>query len=212
MSLPDPPSFPLRAEHEAWAIEWLAQAATHVRDKLEASGAERFETLLKEVLREGMELKVVEAADKGDWLCDKALREVGAEFLDAMIQKRDLPVGGMQIVSYYQRAAGRAPLSRKAGRHSDYDYWFRNVGVCMLIELARKWLGVPPTRNPAGRRPSGCTLTSAALKRHGIRIKEGTIQKDIWFGVWGMAVRDTAGKGWDPFIREKRPGTVVVPF
>jgi hypothetical protein len=214
MTLPDPLSYPLRAEHEEWAIEWLARAATHVRDMLEDHGPGRFETLLKEVLREGVELKVivqvVEAADKGDWLCDKALRDIGAELQTALIQKRDLEPGHLQIISYYQRAAERAPVTRKPGRYDEYGSWFRNVAICMLITQACKWLGVPPTRNResrrAGRRPSGCSLTSAALKRHGIRIRKRPSRKTSGSDPGGHCCGTSPGRSGIPSSAKGRRG------
>lgn len=202
--VPHPPSYPLRAEHQAWGVEQLAHARVLVEDMLSAEGAGMFERTVQDVLREGAGLKfairAVEAADKGDWLCDKALREVGAVFLDAMMQKQDLPLGGMQIVAYLQRVVGREPHRRKPGGHDEFAYWFRNVAICILIQLACKWFGVPPTRNRESRRadrhPSGVSLTAAALARHGVHISEAGIQNHIWQGVSGTLVREIFEVKW----------------
>jgi hypothetical protein len=195
MRLPAPPSCPLLREDESWAVEHYAAAVGLVLEQLRERGSERLEATLKKLLREGelqVAIGVVELAGKGDFIADRALRSVGAEFLDAMIQKRDLPLGGVQIVSYLQRAAGRAPLQRKPGRH-ECDLWYRNICICVLVKYACAWLGVRPTRSLAskrpGRRPSGCSIVAAALARVGIPISEEAVQQHIWLGPWGEVAR-----------------------
>lgn len=208
MRLPAPPSYPLLREDESWAVEHYATAVGLVLDSLRERSSERLEATLKKLLREGelqVAIGVVELAGKGDFIADKALREVGAEFLDAMIQKRDLPLGGMQIVSYLQRAAGRAPLKRKPGR-GEYDLWFRNICICLLVRNACAWLGVRPTRSLASkrpeRRPSGCSIVAEALARVGVPISEEAVQQHIWLGPWGEVAR---GPSAEPVSHLFRP-------
>jgi hypothetical protein len=190
---------PLRPEDEHEAIQRLAIAVAVVRPKLSKEyGLERLETLLTEGLRAGqlsLASKAVEAAHKGDSIADRALRMVGAELQMALLQKRDLAPGHLQVIAYFQRAGARAPHKRKPGRYSEYDAWVRNVGICTLIRLACALYGVPPTRalesrqNARRRRPSGSSLIQAALAKNKVHIAEATIQRHIWLGIWGDLVR-----------------------
>ena len=154
--------------------------------------------MLLDGLREGrlsLASKAQEAADKGDPIADRALRKVGAELQIALLQKRDLAPGHLQVISYYQRVHDRAPHKRRAGRHGEHDLTIRDVGICSLIRLGCAVYGVPPTRALEGRHgrrrlPSGVSLITAALARSKVlHLDEATVQRKIWFGMWGELVR-----------------------
>ena len=188
---------PLRAEDEQVAIEVHAAKLTRVRHMLEKEySLERLESSLEDELRDGgldIATLAVAAADKGDPITDKALRQVGAELQIALLQKRGLAPGHLQIIAYLQAAVSRAPNTRKPGRYGEQDTWSRNVSICVLVLLACAAFGVSPTRNiesrRAGRYPSGISITAAALAINGIHISEATIQRHIWPGICGEIVR-----------------------
>lgn len=50
-----------------------------------------------------------------------------------------------------------------------------------------------PTRNRAARRanrrPSGISLVVAGFVRNKIHLDEGSVQENIWFGLWGELAR-----------------------
>jgi hypothetical protein len=99
-----------------------------------------------------------------------------------------------------QRASQRALHKRKRGRYDKYDHWVRNCGICILIQLASAEFGVPETRRSESRRvnraPSAISLVTAALARRANRINfdETTIQRHIWFGLWGELMRQVAAE------------------
>jgi hypothetical protein len=159
------------------------------------------EVTLRQYLRGGLitVIKVVEAADKGDEIADAALREVGAELLELPSGRP----GDIQIIAYLQRAAQRAPHKRKRGRQW-YDQWSRDLAICLLIQLACKEFGVRPTRNRASvsakRKPSGCSLVTAALARNKIDLDERSIQQNIWLGLPGELSRQAFAQRIETFF------------
>jgi hypothetical protein len=196
-----PLSCPLTAADEPRAINRLALQVAAARHRWSKEFTrEWLQTTLRRYLREGgltIAVKAVEAADTGDEIADAALREVGAELQMPLLQRLDLAPGHLQVVAYFQRAGGRAPLRRKRGRYGQHDHWDRNIAICILIQLACERLGVGPTRDLNGRRtkPSGISLVTAALGRNKIHLDEKTIQQHIWFGIWGELMRQFAPSG-----------------
>ena len=193
-----PLAYPLAPADEQRAINRVAVWVAAVRSKLTKEWSrEWLETTLRCYLREGslaIATKAVEAADKqGDELADAALRDVAAELQTALLQKRDLKPGHLQVIAYYQRVNRSAPLERKQGRYGGYDNWSRNLGICFLIKLACAEFGVKPTRSRESRRshryPSGCSLVCAALALYHVNIAEKTIQEEIWNGLPGELAR-----------------------
>jgi hypothetical protein len=181
---------------EEYAISRTAVAVSIVRDRLNKEwGREWLETMLRQRLREGeltIAEKAVEAAHGGDEIADAALREVGAELQMVLVQRRDLEPGHLQIIAYFQSAGKRTPLKRKRGR-AWIDEWYRNIVICVLIELTCRESGVSPTRNRESRRSerssSGISIVVAALARNQIHIKERTVQETLWFGLPGELAR-----------------------
>jgi hypothetical protein len=196
-SLTVPLTYPLTAADEQRAINRCAVSVSvmlHTFSK-DYSG-EWLERTLRQCLREGalsIAIKAVEAADKGDNIADAALRDVGAELLTGVMQKRDLAPGHLQIISYLQRVGNRPPLKRKPGRYAWSDHWVQNLGICILIRLTSMEFGVPETRSRetrrASRRPSAISIVTAALARNRIHLDEQTIQQKIWFGLPGELSR-----------------------
>jgi hypothetical protein len=199
-----PLPYPLAAADKQRAINRVAiwVSLIHHRLSSEEHSREWLGTALRRGLREGqltLSIKAVEAADHyRDYIADAALREVGAELQALLVQGRELAPGHLQVISYLQRAAQRAPHKRKPGRYTWHDTWDRNIGICILILLACKEFGVPPTRNRESRRadrnPSGTSLVTKGLARNKIHLDEGTIQRHIWHGVWGELVRLAAAE------------------
>jgi hypothetical protein len=188
---------PMIVFDERRAINRLAGAVALIRDRLnQERGMERLEAILRRSLHAGdlgIASKAVEAADKGDSIADAALRAVAAELQPSILQRRELAPGHLQIIAYLQRVASRAPLKRKPGRYPEHGAFYRNVGICALVQLACAEFDVRPTRNRADRRarrqPSGISLVVAALARNRINLAEKTIQDEIWFGLPGALAR-----------------------
>ena len=85
---PRPPSYPLRPEHAQWAVERLANQIAPMRSAMAKKySLELLEALLKQGLRQGrlpLAKRAVEAANKGDYIADSALRAVAAELQTAL--------------------------------------------------------------------------------------------------------------------------------
>jgi hypothetical protein len=153
--------------------------------------------MLRHGLRAGLlplAIKAVEAATKeNDDLADAALRDVGAELLTDLMQKRDLEQGHLQVIAYYQSIQHRPLLKRKPGRYGRYDHWRRDFAICITVRLACMEFNVPPTRSRESRRanraPSGCSLVTSALGLTKMHLDEKTVQEKIWRGWIGEIVR-----------------------
>ena len=134
-----------------------------------------------------LSIAICKAADAGDEIADAALWDVGRE----LIERPTGRPGDLQILAYYQRAGRHSPRRRR-GRQW-HDDWYRNLCICLLVELACKEFGVRPTRNResrrGGREPSGCSLVAAGLARNKARLDEATIQRHLWLGLPGALVR-----------------------
>ncbi len=191
----NPSQQPVVAFDETRAINRVAVRIATARHQLNKEfSREWLETTLRRYLRGGLitVIKVVEAADACDDIADAALREVGAELLERPSGR----TGDFQIIAYLQRAAQRAPHKRKRGIQW-YDEWYRNLVICLLVHLACKEFGISPTRGRESRRerePSGCSLVAAALARNRIRLKEATIQRHIWLGIYGDLLRQAVAE------------------
>ena len=200
-SLSVPLNYPLDALDEQRAINRTAILVAVIHNTLSKEySREWLETELRKGLREGrlaLTIKAVEAADNGDEIADGALREVGAELQMPLLQGRELAPAHLQVIAYLQRAALRAPFKRGRGKVW-YDDWVRNLKICFIVLLICAEFGVPPTRNRHSRRsdqrPSGISLTTAALARNGIHLDEGTVQRKIWFGLAGELARQAVAE------------------
>ena len=181
---------PLVVFDEQRAINRIAIWVAMVKSKLARQySRERLEELLLQELRAGaltITIKAVEAAEAGDEIADAALRRVYAEMAGGANAERG--PGHLQLWAYGQRAVLRPPNTRPRGPQW-YDHWIRNLGICFLVGLACREFGVQPTRNRSARRtnrtPSGISLVVAALARNKIHLDEGSVQQNIWFGLWG---------------------------
>jgi hypothetical protein len=186
----------LPAAFNEQAIDRVAGWVAQVREQLNQFTPKWLEDVVRRHLREGnltFAIKAREAAEQGDAFTDAALRHVGAELQLLLLQKQDLEPGHLQVLSYFQAAALRAPNRRKAGQWTMYDDLARKVGICVLVGLACAEFDLSPTRNRTARRaggkPSGISVVTAALARNRIHLDEGTIQQKIWHGFAGELYR-----------------------
>jgi hypothetical protein len=196
-----PRFLPLRVLDEQRMIDVVATWVEKVRHRLEKEfSREWLETALLNGLREGrlqLTIYAVEAADKGDEICDAALRNFAAELQLPLLQGRDLAPAHLQVITYLQRVARRAPHQRRG--HRWHDNWMGNIQICVLIDLACRVFDVRPTRHKrtahrANRAPSGVSLVRDALARKGGRhLEEGSVQENIWNGLPGEIVRGVLG-------------------
>jgi len=207
-----PRFLPLRVLDEQRMIEIVATWVAKARHRLEKEfSREWLETAVLNGLREGrlpFTIHVVEAADKGDEICDAALRDFAAELQTLLLQRRDLAPAHLQVIAYLQRVARRAPHQRRG--HRWHDHWMRNIQICVLIDLACRVFDVRPTRHKltaeeaksaksrlasgkANRAPSGVSLVVGALEREGRYLEEGSVQEHIWNGLAGEIVRGELG-------------------
>jgi hypothetical protein len=193
---PRAPRFlPLRTLDEQRMIDVVATWVAKVRHRLEKEFSwEWLGTEVRKGLRAGRQPltnHVVEAADKGDEICDAALRDVAAELQMPLLQGRDLAPAHLQVIAYLQRVARRAPHQRRG--HRWHDNWMRDIQICVLIDAACRVFDVRPTRNREARRiPSGVSLVVKALERHKIHREEASVQ-NVWFGLPGDIVRGELG-------------------
>jgi hypothetical protein len=128
---------------------------------------------IQEALQKGTigVLQVIEAARAGHEDADLALRQLIIEKLD---RHEDLPVS---LASYNQEALFRGPTIYPAGRNIA-DTWTRDIGIAVLVALAiAHWPPLRPTRNRASKRPSGCSLVTAALNMRGHPLGERHVER-----------------------------------
>jgi hypothetical protein len=187
-------TLPLVVFEEQRAIYRVAIWVSMVKHLLDKEWSrERLEGLLRQELRAGaltITIKAAQAADAGDEIADAALRTVYAEMVGGALT--ELGPGHLQLRAYGQRAVLRAPHTRPRG-HRWYDDWTRNLGICVLVDLACREFGLQPTRNREARRanrnPSGISLVVAGFARNKIHLDEGSVQQNIWFGLCGELAR-----------------------
>jgi hypothetical protein len=182
---------------EARVIDCVDAVVSTARYRMERKmSLEAIRAAIERLLREGkltFTITTIQLADAGDEICDAGLRTVGGELQIALLQKRDLAPGHLQIIAYYQRAGQRAPHKRPRG-HRWHDDWMRNILACWLIAIVERDFGIPPSHNrersvESKRGLSGIEIVVAALHRHGIELDETNVQENIWFGPAGEIVR-----------------------
>jgi hypothetical protein len=88
------------------------------------------------------------------------------------------PPGAEEMI--LRRLKGREPPpKRKRGRHEEGKFRIRDRIIVQVIELTMNER-FKPTRNREQKgRESACSIVCTALKRLGVKMKEGTIE-DIW--------------------------------
>ena len=172
-----------QAADEAAMVAEVTNWIGVVEDKMRA-GASRgwLEPMLCDFLRRGLieTLRVIEAADAGDEIADAALRRVYAEMSDV----GDVPA---TLKAYGIKAVLRGPVTRSAGRSTWYDNWRRDIGIAVLVYLAKERFGLSPTRNREQRRkqqPSGSSVVALALGKRHINVADKTVE-NIWGGLRG---------------------------
>jgi hypothetical protein len=123
--------------------------------------------LLKRLIRQGVVQtdRVIEWAETGAALPDRALREVAAE----MLEHGQKPPAS--ITSHVTKSLLRAPKKRR-GRFDEADNWLRDQCYATIIAMAQETWLIDYTRNSASDGPSACSVLSAALAARGITLKE----------------------------------------
>jgi hypothetical protein len=139
----------------------------------------------------------VRLAEAGDEICDAALRKVGAELSELLLQRQYLAAPGYpQIVTYTTRVLLNTEHKRPRGRpwHGNL---VRDIRICLCIDQICRELGVRPTRNRTERRadragadraPSGCSIVWAAVCGP-YNITETHVQENIWGGAMAKRLR-----------------------
>jgi hypothetical protein len=125
-------------------IAAAAEGYAVIRERMTTDySLEWLETALKDSLRKGLieQLKVIDAADRGDEIAHRALVCVFAE----------MQTPPAQLKAYVERAAlyGKG---RKAGRNP-YSNWRRDIGLVVLIYCVAKQFDLNPTRQLESRHP-----------------------------------------------------------
>jgi hypothetical protein len=190
---------PPPAELENHVIDVVADLISRVSFKLEKKYSLKWlQAALENALRKGQQPLTdyaIYAAERGDEICDTALRTVFAEMVGGMFPPEQRRPGHLQIWAYGQRAVRRTPHKRPRG-HRWHDDWMGNIQLCMLVVFVCREFGVPAAHNqkdPGIRRaPSGISIVVAALARAGIKsrgLNEKSMQRNIWYGLPGELVR-----------------------
>jgi hypothetical protein len=130
---------------------------------------------LKRLIRQGTipTLRVIGWANSGSEEADKALREIAAEMLDA----GESPPANIR---YYAASALIQPSQVKRGKGNDAaENWLRDQCIAVIVSAAiERWYPyLPVSRNRASRKPSACSVVSAALVRRGINIGTRRVEK-----------------------------------
>jgi hypothetical protein len=115
-------------------------------------------------------LKVIEAARAGHAEADFALRELAVEMLDC----GEMPPALLR--AYVQEALVRAPVTYPAGVNI-VDYWMRDIGIAVMVELTMLHWPLRATRNRVSKRPSASTIVSRALSKRGHIIGEWQVER-----------------------------------
>jgi hypothetical protein len=155
-----------------------------IRDKMTAQASrEWLETTARDFLLSNLidRMKVIAAADAGDEVADAAL----AYAFHSMMDRGEKPPACM--VAYEARARMRGPIKRKAGRHTWYENWRRDIGIACFVYAVSTRLGLNPTRNRESRRarrPSAASVVAEAMSRNGVDISESRVNT-IWSGLAG---------------------------
>jgi hypothetical protein len=183
---------------EAEAIAAVSQWVEVIQAKMTAEASrEWLGSTLRDFLRRGLieTLKVIEAADAGDEIADAALRRVCAEMLD---RGEMLPAA---LRTYCEKALLRGPINtRTAGRNMWFDNWRRDIGIAVLVYLTKERFGLRPTRNRTSKRkPSACSVVSAALGQVRINTAEKRVE-NIWAGLAGQVTTFVISQKMSPSI------------
>jgi hypothetical protein len=129
---------------------------------------------LKQLIRQGTipALRVISWANSGHEVADIALREIAAEMLD---RGEDPPA---TIRYYAAHALTTAPVKRGKGKDAVAN-WLRDTCIAIVVSVAvERWHPyLPLTRNRASKKPSACSLVSAALGLRRINVSERRVEK-----------------------------------
>jgi hypothetical protein len=125
------------------------------------------------VLRDATNLMAaVEHARAGYELWEKCLREL---ILDYQNRGEKMPT---YLAGYAMELTNGIRYSRKAGRRRSADA-ARDMIICHVVSMVAERFGLRPTRNPASRRPSACSIVAAALGLEGLAMSEANVVQ-LW--------------------------------
>jgi hypothetical protein len=195
----DSARLPMGEFDENRVIDCVDRLVSVVRHRMEKKvSRDSIKGAIERLLREGrlvFAITTVELADRGDHLADAALRTVFAEMVGGALPERG--AGHLQVLAYGQRAALRAPHEPPPRGHRWHDHWMRNLLTCWLIFIVERDFGIPPSCNRSrySKRafdPLGIKIVVKALARHGIDLNEANVQQNIWYGLPGDLVRESA--------------------
>jgi hypothetical protein len=161
--------------HEADMINAIAHWADLVTELLQTEASHLYmQNRLMALVRRGTipTVKVIGWANDGATDAHIALLQVAAEMMD---RGEQLPA---TLAGYAIQHLGKPTRPRRKGRDAA-DNWLRNQIVAVLVALAvERWHPhLPTSRNRSSRRPSACSLVSAALIRRRINVSERRVEK-----------------------------------
>jgi hypothetical protein len=132
----------------------------------------------------------IDYANKGERICDAALKNIGAELHMRRLQGQTLTAPAYPLIeSYYALAALRA-RKRGRGRPPSFSLLARDFCICLCTEMVRGEFNLYATRNETSDNPSAISVAAKALALHcGIHLSEATIQEHIWLGLAGRTLR-----------------------
>jgi hypothetical protein len=108
-------------------------------------------------------MEVIAAAEGGHQDADIALRRLGVEMLD----RGEMPDAALR--NYLQRALVRDIVNYPQGETNVVDTWTRNIGIAVLVDMARATWGLQVGRSPASGMPSAAGVVAKGLKIKGFR-------------------------------------------
>jgi hypothetical protein len=119
----------------------------------------------------------VSLAEAGFGAADWALREWGHDYGDAG-RWDELP---RQVQGYCIRALRRTPiLAYPRGVGGVVDNYIRDIGICVMVDLAAERWALPPTRGSGTAAPSAAYFVALVLRKRGTKLKEQAVNRIYW--------------------------------
>ncbi|MER9167341.1 hypothetical protein NKI12_08140 [Mesorhizobium australicum] len=112
---------------------------------------------------------VVQAADRGLVDADIILRAIVADMLD---RPEAMPA---ELRAWARKAIVNAP-AMSPGR-SSVDTFQRDLGIAAIVSLTSQRWNVPVNRNRSSKRPSACSMVSAALVNRKHNVGEAHVER-----------------------------------
>jgi hypothetical protein len=129
--------------------------------------------------------EIIEAARSGNQAADLALREFAATRLDQWAELSAL------MQAFVIRALVEPIVAYPRGATDVIDTWSRDIAISVLVELTAQRWQLPATRGAATAAPSAAYFVSLMLRKRGIKLKEGRVNR-IYRARSGLAARVAA--------------------